>query len=71
MLSIVLIFILTIISYAQVTGRPVQQAPAILDNELHSISYTLSRNQAVIVEYSHDENTDLFQVKLCVIAPRH
>lgn len=46
----------------KVSGRPVQQAPAILDNELHSISYTLSRNQAVIVEYSHDENTDLFQI---------
>lgn len=46
----------------KVSGRPVQQAPAILDNELHSISYTLSRNQAVIVEYSHDENSDLFQI---------
>ena len=39
-----------------------QQAPAILDNEQHSISYTLSRNQAVIVEYSHDDASDLFQV---------
>lgn len=35
---------------------------AILDAEQHSISYTLSRNQAVIVEYIHDENTDMFQI---------
>ena len=39
-----------------------QNSPAILNTQLHSISYTLSRNQAVIVEYAHDENTDLFQV---------
>lgn len=35
---------------------------AILDPSLHSISYTLSRNQAVIVEYVPDEDTDMFQV---------
>lgn len=35
---------------------------AILDTNQHSISYTLSRNQAVIVEYQEDENTDMFQV---------
>lgn len=29
----------------------------------HSISYTLSRNQTVVVEYSHDKDTDMFQVK--------
>jgi pellino protein len=40
-----------------------QNSPAILNTQLHSISYTLSRNQAVIVEYGHDEGTDLFQVK--------
>lgn len=28
----------------------------------HSISYTLSRNQTVVVEYSHDKDTDMFQV---------
>lgn len=39
-----------------------QNSPAILNTQLHSISYTLSRNQAVIVEYAHDENTDLFQI---------
>lgn len=35
---------------------------AILDATQHSISYTLSRNQAVIVEYQEDESTDMFQV---------
>lgn len=35
---------------------------AILDTTQHSISYTLSRNQAVIVEYQEDEATDMFQV---------
>lgn len=28
----------------------------------HSVTYTLSRNQAVIVEYKHDGDTDMFQV---------
>lgn len=28
----------------------------------HSISYTLSRNQTVVVEYTHDNDTDMFQV---------
>lgn len=37
---------------------------AILDSKQHSISYTLSRNQAVIVEYTHDDETDMFQVTL-------
>ncbi|XP_069750170.1 E3 ubiquitin-protein ligase pellino homolog 3-like isoform X2 [Narcine bancroftii] len=27
----------------------------------HSVSYTLSRSQSIIVEYSHDCNTDMFQ----------
>ncbi|XP_039597002.1 E3 ubiquitin-protein ligase pellino homolog 2 isoform X1 [Polypterus senegalus] len=29
---------------------------------LHSISYTLSRNQTVVVEYSPDKETDMFQI---------
>lgn len=37
---------------------------AILDTTQHSISYTLSRNHAVIVEYNNDEETDMFQVSL-------
>lgn len=28
----------------------------------HSISYTLSRNHTVVVEYCHDKDTDMFQV---------
>ncbi|XP_049819907.1 protein pellino isoform X1 [Aethina tumida] len=35
---------------------------AILDANQHSISYTLSRNHAVIVEYTKDEDTDMFQI---------
>lgn len=35
---------------------------AILDTKQHSISYTLSRTQAVIVEYTEDEDTDMFQI---------
>ncbi|XP_043798851.1 protein pellino isoform X3 [Apis laboriosa] len=35
---------------------------AILNTKQHSISYTLSRTQAVIVEYTEDEGTDMFQV---------
>lgn len=37
---------------------------AILDANQHSISYTLSRNHAVIVEYTNDEDTDMFQVRI-------
>ncbi|KAJ8873439.1 hypothetical protein PR048_024256 [Dryococelus australis] len=37
---------------------------AILDSKQHSISYTLTRNQAIIVEYQKDENTDMFQVHI-------
>lgn len=33
----------------------------------HSISYTLSRHQTVVVEYSHDKDTDMFQVNACLI----
>uniref|UniRef100_T1GC53 Pellino FHA domain-containing protein n=1 Tax=Megaselia scalaris TaxID=36166 RepID=T1GC53_MEGSC len=38
-----------------------QNSRAILDTNQHSISYTLSRNQAVIVEYKEDAETDMFQ----------
>lgn len=44
---------------------------AVLDTTVHSISYTLSRNQAVIVEYVADEETDMFQARnkrsICVV----
>lgn len=35
---------------------------AIQDKEQHSISFTMSRSQAIIVEYQRDEETDMFQV---------
>ncbi|XP_050527709.1 protein pellino [Daktulosphaira vitifoliae] len=39
-----------------------QNSHAVLDKTKHSISYTLSRTEAVIVEYVNDENTDMFQI---------
>ncbi|OXA52234.1 Protein pellino [Folsomia candida] len=33
-----------------------------VEEKVHSISYTLSRNQAVVVEYVPDEDTDMFQI---------
>ncbi|XP_055233990.1 E3 ubiquitin-protein ligase pellino homolog 1 isoform X1 [Gorilla gorilla gorilla] len=36
--------------------------PAISNKDQHSISYTLSRAQTVVVEYTHDSNTDMFQI---------
>lgn len=44
-----------------------QNSKAILDANQHSISYTLSRNQAIIVEYKEDSNTDMFQVNIYFI----
>ncbi|KAL3873665.1 hypothetical protein ACJMK2_036777 [Sinanodonta woodiana] len=35
---------------------------AIQDSSQHSVTYTLSRNQAVIVEYKQDPDTDMFQI---------
>ncbi|XP_066587046.1 protein pellino [Prorops nasuta] len=42
--------------------RTPHNSQAILNTKQHSISYTLSRTQAVIVEYTEDENTDMFQI---------
>ncbi|CAO2590691.1 E3 ubiquitin-protein ligase pellino homolog 2, partial [Lemmus lemmus] len=39
-----------------------QASKAISCKAQHSISYTLSRNQTVVVEYTHDKDTDMFQV---------
>lgn len=39
-----------------------QASKAISCKGQHSISYTLSRNQTVVVEYTHDNDTDMFQV---------
>ncbi|XP_015251099.1 PREDICTED: E3 ubiquitin-protein ligase pellino homolog 1-like isoform X2 [Cyprinodon variegatus] len=35
---------------------------ALSNKSQHSISYTLSRSHSVIVEYTHDINTDMFQI---------
>uniref|UniRef100_A0A182MW51 Pellino FHA domain-containing protein n=1 Tax=Anopheles culicifacies TaxID=139723 RepID=A0A182MW51_9DIPT len=48
-----------------------QSSQAILDAKQHSISYTLSRNQAVIVEYKEDPDTDMFQVSCLFIGNLH
>ena len=34
----------------------------IQDSKQHSVSFTLNRSQAVIVQYDHDEDTDMFQI---------
>ncbi|KAI9533507.1 E3 ubiquitin-protein ligase pellino 1 [Dissostichus eleginoides] len=39
-----------------------QAAKAISNKDQHSISYTLSRVQTVVVEYTHDSNTDMYQI---------
>lgn len=39
-----------------------QATRAIQDKDLHSISYTFSRSQTIIVEYRQDETTDMFQI---------
>ncbi|XP_055322360.1 protein pellino [Sitodiplosis mosellana] len=46
-----------------------QTSKAILDANQHSISYTLSRNHAVIVEYKEDADTDMFQIGRSSEAP--
>lgn len=35
---------------------------AVQDSAQHSVSYTLSRNKAIIVEYNQDNDTDMFQI---------
>ena len=40
-----------------------KKSQAVLNAQQHSISYTLSKNKAVIEEYTHDDCTDLFQVR--------
>ncbi|KAF0292557.1 Protein pellino [Amphibalanus amphitrite] len=39
-----------------------QMSQAVRDRCQHSVSYTLSRHKAIIVEYAPDPDTDLFQV---------
>lgn len=39
-----------------------QDSKAVHSRGQHSISFTLSRNQTVVVEYCHDHDTDMFQI---------
>ncbi|KAM6906222.1 E3 ubiquitin-protein ligase pellino homolog 2 isoform X1 [Anarhichas minor] len=39
-----------------------QDSKAVHSRGQHSISFTLSRNQTVVVEYCHDNSTDMFQI---------
>ncbi|XP_055879941.1 protein pellino-like [Biomphalaria glabrata] len=39
-----------------------QSSQAVQDQFKHSVSYTLSRNKAIIVEYLKDDDTDMFQI---------
>ena len=41
-----------------------KSSQAVLNVQQHSISYTLSKNKAVIEEYTHSDHTDLFQVNI-------
>lgn len=43
---------------------------AISNKEQHSISYTLSRAQTVVVEYTHDGTSDMFQVPRPHVSPQ-
>ena len=44
-----------------------KNSQAVLNVQQHSISYTLSKNKAVIEEYTHSDHTDLFQVFIKLI----
>lgn len=57
------VYIITLILFEiSINISPFFCFQAVLDTTQHSISYTLSRNQAIIVEYMPDEDTDMFQV---------
>ncbi|CAF0898295.1 unnamed protein product [Adineta steineri] len=34
----------------------------LIEADFHSISYTLARNRTIVVQYTHDENSDMFQI---------
>ena len=34
----------------------------ITDHNQHSVSFTLNRSQAIIVQYDHDDDTDMYQI---------
>uniref|UniRef100_A0A8C4R770 Pellino n=2 Tax=Eptatretus burgeri TaxID=7764 RepID=A0A8C4R770_EPTBU len=43
-------------------GNTPQAAMAVSSKRLHSVSYTLSRTETVVVEYDHDAGADMFQI---------
>ncbi|XP_078001317.1 E3 ubiquitin-protein ligase pellino homolog 1-like [Glandiceps talaboti] len=47
---------------SQQTYDSPKAAQAVTSTKQHSVSYTLSRNQTVVVEYTSDQNTDMFQI---------
>ncbi|KAM7023604.1 PREDICTED: E3 ubiquitin-protein ligase pellino homolog 2 isoform X1 [Sturnus vulgaris] len=49
-------------SFETTAQCPARSQSAISAKGHHSISFTLSRSQTVIVEYIHDKDTDMFQV---------
>ncbi|XP_024864045.1 E3 ubiquitin-protein ligase pellino homolog 3 isoform X2 [Kryptolebias marmoratus] len=46
----------------QLTALLLSVQDALSNKSQHSISYTLSRSHSVIVDYTHDINTDMFQI---------
>ncbi|XP_061173844.1 protein pellino-like [Saccostrea echinata] len=48
--------------YRKHVVKNAQAAKALQDPHSHSVTYTLSRNQAVVVEYKQDDDTDMFQI---------
>ncbi|KAJ3606763.1 hypothetical protein NHX12_026282 [Muraenolepis orangiensis] len=48
--------------YRRAKANGVKPSTAVNSRGQHSISFTLSRNQTVVVEYCHDNNTDMFQI---------
>ncbi|VDO92325.1 unnamed protein product [Soboliphyme baturini] len=46
----------------QYTVKDSKNLPAVRNRSQHSVTYTLSRKETVIVEYAKDEKTDMFQI---------
>ncbi|XP_061461971.1 E3 ubiquitin-protein ligase pellino homolog 3 isoform X2 [Rhineura floridana] len=49
------------VKYGELISTPLV-SKALSNKGQHSISYTLSRSHSVIVEYTHDSETDMFQI---------
>ncbi|KAG8182794.1 hypothetical protein JTE90_009107 [Oedothorax gibbosus] len=48
--------------YQQYLVQTPKSSKSILDSQQYCISYTMSNEESVIVEYKRDENTDMFQI---------